>query len=1036
MADILERQRTIQRMIERALENFKKIGKGNLTTAKIRSRILLLKDNWSQFVTGHAALKEAIPKVKREEFPYFSEDHFERSQDAYLTALDYMADCLEELEPTVSPNHSSTFYVDRRQDAPADAPATASAFSLQHLPPIQLPPFDGKPDEWAQFRDRFTTLIRDNKDLNDFARMHFLSSCLKGRAAECITHLPITAENFELAWAALTSRYENKRRTLNIHLSALLGLPSVPRESASELQSLHDKVAAALKSFSNLDRNTDNLWNDMLVYLVTQKLDPITRKAWNLQESGRDDPPTYDDLKRFLEHRIRRLKNNAICAPVKPGAKTAPSDRVHAATASANVPPKCPLCDTPHYLNSCVKFREKNPNQRREMVKQQKRCFNCLSEKHTVMSCKSKFSCRVCKKRHHSLLHLDSDSFSIAPEAASPSCSSSVAPAEKPEVSSLTASTAPRRRSHVLLATAWVTVRTPSGRTAVVRALLDQGSEMTFISESLAQLLRAKRRRMPISVTAVGGIHAGTFKHATQIFISPCNASTPAFSTDALILGSLTTYVPKRGVDISAFTHLSDLSWADPDPTSFDPISIIIGADLYSTLLLGGVRKGDVGQPIAQNSVLGWIISGPIDFPAARSPSHSSVQSSHASISTHQISCSSAFEDELRRFWKVEELPRQSILSPQERQCETHFRETHSRNSDGRYIVRLPFKSPPPLDIGASRLQAERMLNTLTRRFKNNSVLAIEYRKFLAEYERLDHMRPSPQPQSETMQCVYIPHHGVIRENNATTPLRVVFNASSATSNGSSLNDHLLAGPKLQTDITSILLQWRRHRFVYSSDIAKMYRQIRVDQRDLNYQRILWNATPHEPPTDYQLLTVTYGMSCAPFLALRVLKQLVDDEGHRFPLSVSILRENIYIDDILFGADNAEFIRQARDQVIAILKCGGFDLRKWASNSPALLADLDPATLSSAGKKPFSPDEQIKVLGIGWNPTTDIFEFSVSLSNPVPSSKRTLLSAIAKLYDPLGWVTPVVITAKIFMRQLWRQKLDWDDTLPTTLLSR
>ncbi|XP_036148430.1 uncharacterized protein LOC118647496 [Monomorium pharaonis] len=799
--------------------------------------------------------------------------------------------------------------------------------------------------------------------------MHFLSSCLKGRAAECITNLPITAENFEIAWAALTSRYENKRRTLNIHLSALLGLPSVPRESASELQSLYDKITAALKSFSNLDRNTDNLWNDILVYLVTQKLDPITRKAWNLQESDRDDPPTYDALKRFFEHRIRALENNAIGAPVKPGAKTAPSDRVHAATASANVPPKCPLCNTPHYLNSCVKFREKN--QRREMVKQQKRCFNCLSEKHTVMSCKSKFSCRVCKKRHHSLLHFDSDSSSIAPEAASPSCSSSVAPAEKPKVSSLTASTAPRRRSHVLLATA----ATPASKTP------------------------------PISVTAVGGIHAGTFKHATQIFISPRNASTPAYSTDALILGSLTTYVPKRGLDISAFTHLSDLSWADPDPTSFDPISIIIGADLYSTLLFGGVCKGDVGQPIAQNSILGWIISGPINFPAARSPSHSSVQSSHASISTHQILCSPALEDELRRFWEVEELPRQSILSPQERQCETHFRETHSRDSDGRYVVRLPFKSPLPLDIGASRPQAERMLNTLTRRFKNNLALASEYRNFLAEYERLDHMRPAPQPQSETIQCVYIPHHGIIRENNATTSLRVVFNASSVTSNGSSLNDHLLAGPKLQTDITSILLQWRRYRFVYSSDIAKMYRQIRADQRDINYQRILWNATPHEPPTDYQLLTITYGMSCAPFLALRVLKQLVDDKGHRFPLSVSILRENIYIDDILFGADNAEFIRQARDQVSALLKCGGFDLRKWASNSPALLADLDPATLSSAGQKPFSPDEQIKVLGIGWNPTTDIFEFSVALSHPVPSSKRTILSAIAKLYDPLGWIS-------------------------------
>lgn len=119
--------------------------------------------------------------------------------------------------------------------------------------------------------------------------------------------------------------------------------------------------------------------------------------------------------------------------------------------------------------------------------------------------------------------------------------------------------------------------------------------------------------------------------------------------------------------------------------------------------------------------------------------------------------------------------------------------------------MRLPFTSPPPLDIGHSRVHAERLLIALARRFEKNQSLATEYRDFLSEYERLGHMRPAPTPTNLSEQYVYIPHHGVTRESSLTIHLRVVFNASSATSNGTSLNDHLYASPKLQTDITSII---------------------------------------------------------------------------------------------------------------------------------------------------------------------------------------------------------------------------------------
>lgn len=126
----------------------------------------------------------------------------------------------------------------------------------------------------------------------------------------------------------------------------------------------------------------------------------------------------------------------------------------------------------------------------------------------------------------------------------------------------------------------------------MARALLDQGSEATFISESLAQSLRAKRIRMPVSVSALGGAQIRDVRHAANITIFPIHSSTPSFTTTAFILPSLASYPPERVIDRSALAHLDHLQWADADPTSSDPVHILIGAELYSSLILEGVQKG------------------------------------------------------------------------------------------------------------------------------------------------------------------------------------------------------------------------------------------------------------------------------------------------------------------------------------------------------------------------------------------------------------------------------------------------------------
>jgi len=179
---------------------------------------------------------------------------------------------------------------------------------------------------------------------------------------------------------------------------------------------------------------------------------------------------SYVELNRFLMSRIRALEECVSQSSAKV-AKSSTS-RVHVATASTKNSPVCPLCQARHYMSSCSKFTDQSPIQRREFVKKFKRCFNCLSSSHSASQCATKYSCRLCSKRHHTTLHLDSDSDFNATKSTH-TTSVSDPPSEEVEVTSLFASATLRPRSQILLATAQVRIESTSGHSVVVRALLD-----------------------------------------------------------------------------------------------------------------------------------------------------------------------------------------------------------------------------------------------------------------------------------------------------------------------------------------------------------------------------------------------------------------------------------------------------------------------------------------------------------------------------------------------------------------------------------
>ncbi|XP_033218069.1 uncharacterized protein LOC117173539 [Belonocnema kinseyi] len=315
----------------------------------------------------------------------------------------------------------------------------------------------------------------------------------------------------------------------------------------------------------------------------------------------------------------------------------------------------------------------------------------------------------------------------------------------------------------------------------------------------------------------------------------------------------------------------------------------------------------------------------------------------------------------------MEVVPFTKLLSPEEHACETHFTTHTQRNSEGRYVVRLPFIEKKG-SLGDSRPIALRRFNTLENRFDKNPKLKENYCTFLNEYNDLNYMSLIKN-QNLAMPGFYLPHHAVIKEDSTTTKIRVVFDGSVKTSLGVLFNDSLMVGPTIQADIFILLTRFRYHAYALTADIEKMYRQVLVHPDDAVCQKILFREDPNDILKECSLDTVTKGTSCAPFLAIRALSQLSEDKGVKHPIAANVLKKDFYVDDLLTGAKTHAEAKFLRDDITAFLQKGGFPLRKWASNDPSLVPENSDNFTST--HMSLDPNANIKTLEIHWNSFRD-----------------------------------------------------------------
>lgn len=246
----------------------------------------------------------------------------------------------------------------------------------------------------------------------------------------------------------------------------------------------------------------------------------------------------------------------------------------------------------------------------------------------------------------------------------------------------------------------------------------------------------------------------------------------------------------------------------------------------------------------------------------------------------------------ISKFCEIENCSDDEKTIPNDNYCERSFKENYSRNTEGRFVIKLPI-IPEVLDkLGDSKNIALKRLYSLERKFDRSPKLKADYVDFMKEYLMLGHMRVARQL-SEGKKRVFLPHQAVAKEKTVTTKTRVVFDASSKDSNGISLNEALHKGPTMLPDIFVTLLRFRCFKYIICADVKKMYRQILIHDH-IYLQTILWRKDKNCPIEVFELTTLTYGTKPASYLASRCLLQLADDGQDKFPRAAEIIRRLLY----------------------------------------------------------------------------------------------------------------------------------------------
>lgn len=494
---------------------------------------------------------------------------------------------------------------------------------------------------------------------------------------------------------------------------------------------------------------------------------------------------------------------------------------------------------------------------------------------------------------------------------------------------------------------------------------------------------------------------------------------------------------------VNRWRHLQGISKKLPPLLNVD-VELLIGANCNAAHTPLEVVVSTPEEPHAKRTVLGWSVTG--DHNSSNSPQ----ETGHSyQVTARKVEDNISTRKEVEFFLQPQHPSPDKILSILEsdftptKQSEEKGpsiddrkfitkleKETYQDENTGFITMPLPFKQRPTGMGAITRKVAEHRFHLLQKRMDRDPRYAKLYHEFM---ETIMKNSDAEEVSEDGAESWYIPHFGVYNPKKPNK-IRVVFDCS-AKAGRWCLNDFLLQGPDLMNSMLGILMRFRSGSIALSCDIERMFHQFHVTPIDRDYLRFLW-INSNGRLTAYRMKVHIFGAKSSPGCATYGLRHLagIASDDH---LALKFITHNFYVDDGLISVDS---VKEALDLVTktrTACQKGNLRLHKFVSNSTALLKGIPKSEHAIQPEINLIESEATlhRTLGIRWNTLKDTFEYRLDLGTQ-ELTRRSILSVLSSVFDPLGLLAPVIIKGKLILQKCCREKLSWNDKLSPELCSQ
>lgn len=960
----------------------------------IKEDLRKAKEAFTDLETVHYEMHDALESVEEQEE---SDTWFGTVLSEYTTLVKESKTMLKTLNGAPAPMKTPT-------------PDSSDLITLLNAPKLQIDTFAGNPADYKTFIGIFNEIV-DKTSLSEQAKLTRLLQCTAGDAKLAIKNCALVGgkEGYDKALDILKKRFGDP---ILISRTVIDNLTLGKSVNAKELVHLSDEISTAFITLQQLGM-LEEIDTQRSILSIIQRCPNFVRSKWRKKSlAEKEKNGKYLKFKDFSEFMVNVAVE--VSDPVYGNesyfSKTTQrqgrsSMQAHVAPVSIDkrVNHVCSLCKSgEHKLYTCKTFRDLNISDRIKFVRDNRMCFNCFGHGHRAGDCKFSSNCSSegCNFKHSKLLHVDKNPVTNTLVQIENTSDSDSSETECKQVIHSAVGNSGFGVSCVPMVEVLV------NNSFKAWALLDTGSTNTFITENLASRLNLKGTPVKYHMNTISDSIENS---SVLVNIKVSSMDNKSYGlNNVMVVKHIPAKFPSSDINLKDYPFLDGLPF--PKFSSNNHAEILIGVDNAHLMKpIKVISDNAQNSPYAILTVFGWTICGPIQG---------------SSFNSHVASFCVGIESKVKSLWDIE-VAEEDKYSPSV--MDKYVLDLWNKNitfDNGHYCLPIPFKNTTP-DFPDNRFLAEKRLNSLNHKLRSMNLFE-KYEQNIRTFLQQGYAEQVPDSELRLMDgsVWYLPHHPVLNDKKPGK-VRTVFDCAAEFKNVS-LNNQCLRGPDLTNKLIDVLLKFRQYEYAVTADVECMYMQVKIPREDRNALRFLWNI--NGKITDFRMSAHLFGGVWCSSSSTFALRQCTID----FPCSDAVrdaICHGTYVDDLLKSCKTRSEAIEIALGCKTVLKSAGFNLTKFVSNYQEILNALPDNDLAP-NTKSITTSSQGTALGIKWDISKDAFLYDYD-SICVPAlTRRAMLSQLSTLFDPLGLVSPIILSGKIMFQETSRRKLSWDDSLP------